>query len=317
MKRCISLVLCLCMVFSLCACAAEEPTPTPEPTPEYGKVSFSNADRNVTVSAMPQKVITAGPNCTEVFCALGLADKVIGKCMENHSLGALSEYADAVDAIPTLSVGYPTAEQIIDSGCDFIYANEWIFDDDLTIRQLEDAGITVFVSQAATLSEFWQELRTMAKIFCLDGIDAFISQQTIRLEAVDGALGEISEPKKVFVLDSFIDDKLFTAGSGNIETECIAAAGGVNIFSELEKKWDAVEKSDVIAADPEYIIIHDYSGSDYEGKVAALKLDPELSKLDCVANDRFIRLSLEDAMPGMRCVPTVETVAHTMYSELF
>lgn len=317
MKRYTSLVLCLCMVFSLCACAAEEPAPTPEPTPEYEKVSFANVGRGVTVSTMPQKVVTAGPNCTEVFCALGLADKVIGKCMENHSLGALSEYAEAVDSIPTLSIGYPTVEQIIDSGCDFIYANEWIFDDELTIRQLEDADITVFVSQAATLSELWQELRTLAKIFCLDDIDAFISQQTIRLEAVDGALGEISEPKKVFVLDSFIDDKLFTAGSGNIEIECIAAAGGVNIFSGLEKKWDAVEKSDVIAADPEYIIIHDYSGSDYEGKVAALKLDPELSKLDCVANDRFIRLSLEDALPGMRCVATVEAIAHTMYSELF
>ena len=30
-------------------------------------------------------------------------------------------------------------------------------------------------------------------------------------------------------------------------------------------------------------------------KVAALKADPQLSQLDCVKNERFVRLSLEDA----------------------
>lgn len=323
MKRIVAFLLCLVMAFSLGACKDSEPEPTAQPTAQptpkesYAPVSFRNHGKQSTVTALPQKVVTAGPNCTEVFCALGLADKVIGKCMENHSLGALPEYADAVESIPTLSIGYPTAQQIIDSGCDFLYANSWIFYDDLTVAQLEKAGITVYVSEAETIEAVWQEMRDLAKVFNVENIEEIVSEQSTRLEAVTDKLGEISEPKTVFVLDSFIGEKLYTAGSANIESAYITAAGGTNAFGEISKAWDVVEPSAVAVADPWCIIIHDYEGSSYDEKVAALKADPQLSQLDCVKNERFVRLSLEDAMPGMRCAPTVEAIAQVLYPDMF
>ena len=321
MKRIIAILLALCLALSAAACSTEMPLPTAEPTPttedSYKPVSFLNHGVRITVASMPQKVVTAGPNCTEVFCALGLGDKVIGKSMENHSNGALARYKDAVDAIPTLSVGYPTAQQIIDSGCEFLYASSWIFNDKLSVTELEKAGITVYVSEASDFDSLFAELRDIGKVFLSGRTEQVISEQNTQLEAVKNALGEITEPKTVFVLDSFIGDKLFTAGSGNIETACIETAGGVNIFAELEKPWDAVEKSELIALNPEFIVIHDYSGSEYDAKVTALKADPELNTLDAVQNERFIRLSLEDVMPGMRSVPTVQTLAKALYAEKF
>lgn len=321
MKRIIAILLALCLALSAAACSTEKPLPTAEPTPtmedSYKPVSFLNHGVRITVASMPQKVVTAGPNCTEVFCALGLGDKVIGKSMENHSNGALARYKDAVDAIPTLSVGYPTAQQIIDSGCEFLYASSWIFNDKLSVTELEKAGITVYVSEASDFASLFAELRDIGKVFLSGRTEQVISEQNTQLEAVKNALGEITEPKTVFVLDSFIGDKLFTAGSGNIETACIETAGGVNIFAELEKPWDAVEKSELIALNPEYIVIHDYSGSEYDAKVTALKADPELNTLDAVQNERFIRLSLEDIMPGMRSVPAVQTLAKALYAEKF
>lgn len=318
MKKYINLILCLALAVSLCACSQPAPAPSPTPTPEaYTPVSFLNYGMHSTVSALPQKVVTAGPNCTEVFCALGLSDKVIGKCMENHSLGTLEEYAEDVSAIPTLSVGYPTAQQIIDSGCDFVYACSWVFEDGIDISLLREAGITVYVSQAESFETLFKELRELGRIFRVDSTEAAISQQSIRLESVSDRLGELTEPKSVFVLDSFIGDKLYTAGSANIESACISAAGGANCFSVIRKAWDTIDADELIVADPYYIIIHDYEGSSYDDKVAALKADPRLSQLDCVKNERFIRLSLEDAMPGMRSVQTVETIAHALYPELF
>lgn len=321
MKRIIAILLALCLALSAAACSTEKPLPTAEPTPtmedSYKPVSFLNHGVRITVASMPQKVVTAGPNCTEVFCALGLGDKVIGKSMENHSNGALARYKDAVDAIPTLSVGYPTAQQIIDSGCEFLYASSWIFNDKLSVTELEKAGITVYVSEASDFDSLFAELRDIGKVFLSGRTEQVISEQNTQLEAVKNALGEITEPKTVFVLDSLIGDKLFTAGSGNIETACIETAGGVNIFSGLEKPWDAVEKSELIALNPEFIVIHDYSGSEYDAKVTALKADPELNTLDAVQNERFIRLSLEDVMPGMRSVPTVQTLAKALYAEKF
>lgn len=318
MRKMTAFILCLCMLFGLCACGDAEPQPTAEPTDTYTPVTFTNNGKKTTVSSLPEKVITAGPNCTEAFCALGLSEFVIGKCMENHSLGAPEEYKDAVDAIPTLSVGYPTAQQIIDSGCDFIYASSWIFDDDLTIAQLEKAGITVYVSEATDLDGIYNELRDIAKIFLVDSAESVISGLNERIDAVSGKIvGDITEPKRVFVLDSFIGDMLYTAGGTNIESVYIAAAGGANVFSDLDKAWDAVEISALVEADPEYIIIHDYSGSDYDSKVAALKEDPVLSQLSAVQNENFIRLSLENAFPSIRCADTVETIAMALYPDCF
>lgn len=318
MKRLLSFILCLCMVFALCACDSSEPQPTPEPTetePAYTPVTFENHGRRTTVTKPPEKVVTAGPNCTEIFCALGLADYVTGKFMENHSQGALPELEEAVEDIPTLFEGYPSLKDITQSGCDFIYASNWIFDGELTVDDIEDAGITVYVSEATGLESLWNELRDLAKIFGVDA-EELINSETARLDAVSTALNGI-EPKKVLVLDSLIGEKVYTAGSGNIETVCISCAGGTNVFSELQKPWDAVSREEVLASNPDFIIIHDYKGSSFDDKLAALKADPILSNLDCIRNGCIIKLPLENVMPGMRSALTVETIAHAMFPDQF
>ena len=310
MKKTVSFFLAFIMIFTLCACnnaPLETPVPTPESTePSYLPTSFRNNGKRTVVHSMPQKIVTAGPNCTEVMCALGLEDKVVGKCMTNHSKGVLDEYKDAYRSIPTLCEGYPTLDEIVDSGCDFLYASSWIFDDTLTVKALEDKGIIVYVNEATTYDELWMEINDLNRVFCLEDTgDAVVKAQTDRISAV-GEVVKDQQPKKVLVLDSFIGEKVFTAGKANIETSYIASAGGANVFGDREKAWDAVTVDDIVAANPDYIIIHDYKGSSFDDKVAALKENSELKYLDCVRNERFIKLSLENAMPGMRSAVTVE-----------
>ena len=320
MKRIIAFFLAFTiMIFALCACD-NAPQPTAQPTPEstaptYTPVSFRNNGKRTTVRSMPEKIVTAGPNCTEVMCALGLEDKVIGKCMTNHSKGALEEYKDAVTDIPTLCEGYPTLDEIVNSGCDFLYASSWIFDETFTVKMLEEKGITVYVNEATTYDELWLEINDLSRVFCIEITgDEIIKDQTDRIAAVEDKLKD-TEKVNVLVLDSFIGEKVFTAGGDNIETAYIASAGGVNVFAELDKAWDAVTVEDIIAANPDYIIIHDYKGSSYDDKVKALKEDSLLQYLDCVRNEKFIKLSLENLMPGMRSAVTVEKIANTMFAE--
>ena len=321
MKRIVSFFLEFIMIFNLCACS-NEPLETPVPTPastesRYLATSFRNNGKRTIVHSMPERIVTAGPNCTEIMCALGLEDKVIGKCMTNHSKGALDEYKDAYKSIPTLCEGYPTFDEIINSGCDFLYASSWIFTDDLTVKMLEDKGIIVYVNEATTYDELWMEINDLNRVFCLEDTgDTVVKAQTDRISAVADVIKD-AEPKKVLVLDSFIGEKVFTAGRANIETAYIASAGGENIFGALEKSWDAVSVEDIVEANPDYIIIHDYKGSSYDDKVAALKENSELKYLDCVRNESFIKLSLENVMPGMRSAVTVETIAQTMFADLF
>lgn len=127
MKRFFSLTCALALTATLltgCGNSASQPDPSasqPEET-DYTPVTLTNYGREITVSKLPEKVLTLGPNCTELFVALGLGDRVIGRSLVNHSRGPLPEYADEVNAIPELNHASATREAILTSGADFIYA---------------------------------------------------------------------------------------------------------------------------------------------------------------------------------------------------
>ena len=316
MKRLTAFLLCILMLLSLCACTEEEPEPT-EPAETYAPVSFENHGRTVTVGRAPRKAVTAGPHCTEIFCALGLADLVVGKCMSNHSQGALEELADDYYTIPDLAVGYPDYEDIISSGCDFLLATDWIFGEDLTIKSLEKAGITVFVLSTDSIGSLCADLRTVAKIFEVSGrAEEIIALQAPVISQIIEKLPE-QEPLRVLVLDSFVGEKVYVTGSYGYENELISAAGGVNIFAGLEKKWDAVTPEEIMEARPDFIIIHDYEGSSADEKHAALNEHALLGQLPCVWEGRVLHLPLENSFPGVRCAMTVELLAAEFFPDMF
>lgn len=122
-------------------------------------MTFDNYGREVTISEQPERVLTLGPNCTELFAALGLEDYVIGRSLVNHSRGPLDEYADAVNGIPELNHGSATREAILSSGADFIYAIDWeISDTGCNIDEAGEYGMNVYVNSAATLEQQYQEI---------------------------------------------------------------------------------------------------------------------------------------------------------------
>lgn len=306
MKKTFALLLALAMIFTLCACTKNaEAVETPE----------------VSESAEPEsplsKVVTIGPNCTEVFCILGLQDRIVGSCMTNHSLGALSELAADVSGIPVLCEGYPTVDEIVKSGCNFVYAYKWAFTDDFTYEELTANGITVYISDAVTYDEIWAEIRDIAELFDVkDTAEEYISSQAERIDAVNAAL-EDTEPVKVLVYDSYAGGGyIYTAGAGNLETRFIETAGGVNICEDSEREWSGISIEDIAKANPDFIIIHDYSGTSYDDKVKFLKTDPLLSQLECVQNDCFIRISLENTFCGSRTAETVELFAAAFHPDI-
>ena len=98
--------------------------------------------QNQDVSSIPERVLTFGPNCTELFCALGLQDRVIGSTLNNHSRGPLERYKEEYASIPQLTYGSATREAVMGSGADFIYGIDWEFGEEgIRLDELEQFGI--------------------------------------------------------------------------------------------------------------------------------------------------------------------------------
>ncbi|WP_162502485.1 ABC transporter substrate-binding protein [Treponema endosymbiont of Eucomonympha sp.] len=281
-------------------------------------LSFSNYGRTVTLAARPRKVLTLGPNCTETFVALGLAERVVGRSLVNHSRGPLPQYAAELRAIPELNHSAATREAVISSGADFIYGIDWEFGgDNLNIDELASYGITVYLNAASTLDEAYQEFADLGRIFgAEETAAAFIQDQKARIKAVQDKIAGLP-PVRVLVYDSG-NDGVFTCSGANFETLLVNYAGGKNVFDDLtEKAWITASYEAVLERSPQAIIIHDYDSPSVEAKLAEIRGNDTLTRLDAVKNERFVVIELESVLPGDRLAYTVEKLSKGLYPELF
>lgn len=323
MKRIISLLLCLAMVLVLFAGCSSEGKDTQkdndaQQSEEGYPFTLDNYGRQVEITKRPQKVLTLGPNCTELFAALGLSDLVVGRSLVNHSRGPLPEYADAVNAIPELNHASATREAIISSGADFIYALDWeISEDGCNIEEVEQYGMTVYVNSATTVEQLYQEILDLGRIFGVeDRAEAYVADQKARIAAVQEKIKD-KEPLNVLIYDSG-NDGVFTCSGINFESLIISMAGGNNIFGDIDsKQWVTVTYEEALAREPDIILIHDYDSPGVDEKIAEIRNNPTLSKLDCVKNERFATITLESVLPGDRLAYAVETLAAAFYPDLF
>ncbi len=320
-RKLVSLLLVLAFVAAFFS-ACKSGTDSTEQTAAAGEgkitypVTVTNSfdGREVTVDQRPTKVLTLGPNCTELFAALGLGDLVVGRSLVNHSRGPLDEYADIVNNIPELNHSSATREAILSSGADFIYSLDWeVGEEGLVIEEAEGLGMDVYVNSAKSLEDQYKEIEDLGKIFDVqDAAAAFIQDQKDRIAAVQEKL-QGKEPVKVLIYDSG-NDGVFTCSGTNFETLLVELAGGKNIFDDLrEKDWVTVSYEEVIDRQPDIILIHDYDAPSVEEKIKEIKANPVLAQLDCVKNDRFATIQLESVLPGNRMAYSVEK----MFSEFF
>lgn len=314
--RFIPLLLAILLLFAACA---SNNTPVsnstiPSASQPYAPLTFNNYSREITITQKPTKVLTLGPNCSELLVALGLGDLIIGNTMDNHSRGPLNEYADAYNKIPELTYGSATREAVLTSGADFIYGIDWEFGGEgLDLTELEQMGIAVYMNSATTLEEIYGEIEDLGKIFEIEeSAQTFITEQKNRIQPV--ADSTKNEPTvDVLVYDSG-NDGVFTCSGANFESLLIEKAGGKNIFDDLnEKQWVTVSYEEVLKRNPDVIVIHDYDAPSIEEKIAEIKANPSLAQLDAVKNERFVIIALESVLPGSRMAYAVETFYEGFY----
>ena len=313
MKKIIALLISAVML-TACSNTAVNNTQTEEGFP----VTVNNYDREVTVNRKPQKVLTLGPNCTELFVALGLQDYIVGTSLKNHSRGPLPEYKEIYKTLPELNYGSATREATISSGADFIYGIDWEFGESaLDIAELESYGMSVYKNSATTLDEQYNEILDIGKIFKIEETaQKYVDEQKSRIKAVGDAVKDLDKPN-VLVYDSG-NDGVFTCSGVNFESLLIEKAGGKNIFADLtEKQWVTVSYEEVIKRNPDVIVIHDYDSPSVKEKIAEIKANKVLSQLDCVKNERFVIIDLESVLPGNRMAYSVEKLSKGFFPNKF
>jgi len=309
-----ALLLVLCITFVLVACDNQANTDIGNEGTFDTPLVLNNYGREITINSTPQRVLTLGPNCTELFIALGLTDYIIGHSLADHSRGPLPEFADDYARIPELTFSHATREAIITSGADFIYGIDWEFGGDIEIEELADYDIAVYKNAAKTLEEQYREILDIGRIFQIEArSEAFIADQKARIQAVQDIVAD-KPALRVLVYDHG-SSGVFTASGSNFVSELISLAGGINIFDEItEQEWFTASFEEVLAREPDVIIINDYDVPPVNEKINEI-ISGILAQLESVRNEHFVIIDLESILPGNRMAFTVEKFASGFFPE--
>jgi iron complex transport system substrate-binding protein len=310
--------------------ADTEPTADQAAVPAGFPLTIENCDYTVTFDAPPERVVVNDVNILELFLALDLEEHLVGYSSVRDDKEIAPEYQAQLDGIPLLAERYPSIEVLAGANPD-LYLAGWNYgmteDSGLTPETLAPLGINTYAitescirvmeREQVSLEDTFTDLRNLGKIFAVeDRAEALIAQYRAELAEITETVGPVDEPLRVFVYDSGEDTPL-TAARFATPNAMIEAAGGTNIFNDVDSSWTQVNWEDVVDRNPEHIVIIDYGQPDAQGKINFLKGQPELADVAAIQNDNFVVLTYAEATPGPRNVARTRTLAEAFYPEKF
>ena len=292
---------------------------------DYGVVTIQNGDRVVTFTSMPTGVLCANLYSAENLVMLGLGDRIVGKNVHtNPAEVPLEELAEAFEHIPEIE---RSNENAVASGADLLIGQISAFKDSSwgTYEQLEAEGIncltiTGTIVPDETVEDIYTDIENLGKIFKVeDKAAALIADMKASIAETSSMVADKKDEEKprVFVLDMFKEDQIYTTAAG-LESNLIELAGGINTTRKAaDSRWFYTSVETLVEANPDIIIINDYGNQSVEDKIAYVTNNPACSDIPAVVNNRFLVVPLVSVMQDIRTASACRTMAAYFYPELF
>ena len=293
----------------------------------FAETTVESCNRTVSFDAPPKRAISNDVNLTEMMLVLGLADHMVGYTGISGWKTLDEKMRANVKQLPELSSKYPTKEVIVGANADFFFAG-WNYGmkvgGEVTPETLEPFGVKVYELTEScihimkkgkvSIDDMYADLLNLGSIFNVeDRAKNLVNNYKAELKSFKDNL-ETGEPVRAFVYDSG-EDTPFTAGLYAMPTALIEAAGGVNVMNGFEKSWGTVTWEEVVAQNPEVIVIVNYGSVTAEQKRTFMMSNPAFANIEAVKNDRFVTLEYVEATPGPRNIKAIKTLAKAFWSK--
>jgi ABC-type Fe3+-hydroxamate transport system substrate-binding protein len=197
----------------------------------------------------PRRIVSLVPSLTESLFELGLGERVVG----------VTEWcvhpAEAVARLPKVGgTKTPDVAAILALAPDLVIANREE-NRKRDVARLEAAGVAVWVTYPRTVREGAELLAELALLGATDEARARVVEPV--LAAVAAAEAEpAADPLPVFC--PIWRDPWMSVGTDTYAHDLLTLCGGRNVFAGLaERRYPHVSLEDVIAAQPEVVILPD------------------------------------------------------------
>jgi len=299
-------------------------------SPTAWAVTVTSCDRQVSVAQPPQRAVSHDVNMTAMLLALGLKERMAGYTGISGWKTLDPSMRAQLDGLPELAARYPSLENLLDAGTDFVFAG-WNYGmrigGEVTPASLARFGIPVYElsescahvmpGRVASLDDVYNDLRNLGRVFAVeDRAETLVQGMQERVADVQARLGERPTRPRIFVYDSG-EDVPFSAGRQGMPQPLIEAAGGRNVMDGVAGSWIKVGWESVVEEDPELILIVDYGERTAAQKRDFLLQHPALQGVTAIREQRFVVLPYLAVTPSLDNATAVEILAAALHPKAF
>lgn len=273
---------------------------------------FAQAQVEIEINTNEQRIVSLGPNVTEIIYALGAGDNLVGR----------TDYCNyPVEVLSVQSVGTlyePNLELIVSLNPSLVIASSIV--DPAFMTELEKAGIkTLQVVKEESLDGTYELITEIgAAIGKLPEALTQVSNMKERIAKVTAVTSQIPEADKksaVYII-SWGDWGDYAATGDTYLNDVLEAAGALNA-AQSASYW-SISKELLLSQDPDVILLPAYYYSNPETDISAFKSTEPYSQLSASLNNAIYSVNGDAAeRQGVRTADIIEEIAKLLYPSLF
>lgn len=309
------LSLLLVVSFFLGGCIPSKASVPVVPTlaPTQAPITMVDATgQTISLPEPAQRIVSLAPANTEILFALGAGSQVVGRDM-------FSDYPAEAQSVTDIGGGFSglNIEAIVAQQPDLVLGSALLPPDQ--VKALQDVGLVVYVLENPQDFEgLYTIIRAVARLSGREGqAGKLVNDIKQRVDAVQAKASSVEKRPLVFYeLDGTDPNAPWTPGPGTFIDMLIKMAGGENLGSSLKGEWVQVSIEELIARDPEIILIGDATW----GGVTLDDVRARTGWEDLTAIQKGSLFVFDDNLvsrPGPRLVEGLEAMARLLHPELF
>lgn len=281
----------------------------------YPLTLTDDAGRSITLPARPGRIVSLAPSNTEIVCALGFCATLTG-------VTDFDDYPASVKSVAKVVVQAKVdAEKVVAARPDLVLAAGNGLTPDSVIQQLTGLGLKVLALYPKDLDGVYGDIALIGRALAApDEARATVESMKARVKAVTDGLATASRPRTFYEVSVF-EGTIYAAGKDSFLSSLISVAGGVPVMGDAHS--GAIQLEDLIAADPQLILLGDASYDPSFGTrqkaLAALRARSGWGQITAVRDGKVVPFTddVVTTRPGPRIVDGLEALARAIHPEIF
>src|SRR5439155_11995337 len=226
-------------------------TPSPAPSVSYPLTLTDDAGRTIILAKKPARIVSLAPSNTEIVCTVGACGNLTG-------VTDFDDYPASVKNVAHVVVQAKVdAEKVLAAQPDLVLAAGNGLTPEAAIKQLTDLGLRVMILYPKDLAGVYHDVTLVGEALGMpDRAQSTVASMQARVKAVTDVVAAAAHPRTVYAV-GVLGGTIYTAGNDSFLSSLISLAGGDPVTGDAQS--GAIQLEDLIAADPELILLGDAS----------------------------------------------------------